>query len=189
MARIGKKPVVLPQGVTATLEGRTLTVKGKKATLTRSFEGNTHIGIAIADGCITVSCSDATTDASREQGLVRALIQNMVTGVDQGFTRDLEITGVGYRAELKGKALALSLGFSHSVSFTIPEGITIAVDKQTRLVISGADRYLVGETASRIRRIRPPEPYKGKGVRYGNEVIRRKAGKSAVGAGAKAAGG
>ena len=188
MSRIGKRPIALPQGVTATLNGNVIAVKGKKNSLTRDFAPTAHVALEMVNGTITVKRLDETTDSSREQGLVWALVRNMVTGVDQGFRRDLDIQGVGFRAEVKGKTLAMTLGFSHPVSFDIPEGITITVDKQTRLSVTGPDCYLVGETAAKIRGLKPPEPYKGKGIRYLDEIVRRKAGKAAVGAGAKAGG-
>ncbi len=181
MSRIGKKPVVVPQGVTVKLEAGTLYVKGPKGEL--SFDVNEHrygnIKVAVEDSSIAVTRRDEGKLSRTQQGLVRALIQNMVTGVTDTFSKKLELVGVGYRAEMKGSALNLSLGFSHPIDFPLPEGIKIAVDKQTKIVVSGADKRLVGETAARIRKLRPPEPYKGKGIRYEDEVVRRKVGKAA----------
>lgn len=189
MSRIGKRPVVLPDGVNATLSDGVLTVKGAKTQLARSFAVLRLAKISCAGKEIVVERVKNTSEGRCEQGLARALVQNMVNGVSKGFSRDLDIQGVGYRAEAKGKTLVLSLGFSHPVEFDIPDGIAIKVDKQTRLTISGADRELVGETAARIRRLKPPEPYQGKGIRYLNEVVRKKAGKAAAtGAGAKGSG-
>ncbi len=181
MSRIGKQPVVVPQGVTAKLEAGTLSIKGPKGEL--SFDVNEgrygNIKVAIEDGSITVTRRDDERLSRTQHGLVRALIQNMVTGVTDTFSQTLELVGVGYKAEMKGNALTLNLGFSHPIDFPLPEGIKIAVDKQTKIVINGADKQLVGETAARIRKLRPPEPYKGKGIRYEKEVVRRKVGKAA----------
>lgn len=191
MSRIGKRPVVIPKGVTANLDGGVLVVKGPKGELGLKV-GNGHyptVETKISDGAIVVSRLEETSLARTEQGLVRALIQNMVTGVEKSYSRTLDIVGVGFKAEAKGKILVLNLGFSHPIEFPIPEGITITVEKQTRLVVHGADKKLVGETAARIRRYRPPEPYKGKGVRYMDEVVKRKVGKAAAGATAAGAGG
>jgi large subunit ribosomal protein L6 len=183
MSRIGKRPVVLIKGVTAALNGNVLTIKGPKGELfiNLSSERYPHIQIEVASEAITVTRREDTRFARMEQGLLRALVQNGVTGVTEHFTRILDIVGVGYKADAKGSTLTLNLGFSHPVNFAIPEGIAITVDKQTRVTLVGADRQLVGETAARIRRLRPPEPYKGKGIRYANEVIRRKVGKAAAG--------
>lgn len=184
MSRIGKRPVIIPKGVTAKIEGGLIKIKGAKGEL--SFEvGNGRyatVDVKLADSAVAVARKEESDRARAQQGLVRALIQNMVTGVTHGFSKTLDIVGVGYRAELKGNILNLSLGFSHPVEFPLPDGIHIAVEKQTRLVITGADRKLVGETAASIRRWRLPEPYKGKGVRYADEIVKRKVGKAAAGA-------
>jgi large subunit ribosomal protein L6 len=182
MSRIGKRPVVVPKGATASLAGSLLSVKGPKGQLSMDVapERYSRIAVAASDGAITVTRREETREGRTEQGLVRALIQNMVSGVSTGFTRTLELVGVGYKCEVKGKVLNLSLGFSHPVDFPIPEGITITVDKQTRVTLTGADKHEVGETAAQIRRLRPPEPYKGKGIRYADEVVRRKVGKAAA---------
>ncbi len=184
MSRIGKRPVNVLKGVTAALQNGKLSIKGPKGALSIDVGDARYplVEVAIKDGHIAVSRRDDSRFARTQQGLVRALIQNMATGVTENFVRILDIVGVGYRAEVKGKSLNLSLGFSHPVDFAIPEGIAITVDKQTRVTINGADRQLVGETAARIRRLRPPEPYKGKGIRYSDEVVRRKVGKAAAGA-------
>ncbi|MFH0800316.1 MAG: 50S ribosomal protein L6 [Pseudomonadota bacterium] len=183
MSRIGKKPVVLPKGVTAKIENEKLAVRGPKGELKLILDASRYPGVEtrITDGAIAVTRKDDGRRARTEQGLVRALIQNMVVGVTTGYSRILDVVGVGYRAELKGKALNLSLGFSHPIEFALPDGIAVMVDKQTRITIQGIDKKLVGETAACIRRYRPPEPYKGKGVRYSDEVVKRKVGKAAAG--------
>ena len=183
MSRIGKRPVVVPKGVTTVIEGGVLRVKGPKGQLSLDVaEGRFPlVEVKLSDSAVTVTRREETKMARAQQGLVRALIQNMVTGVTEGFSRVLDIVGVGYRAEAKGKVLNLSLGRSHPVEFAVPEGIQISVEKQTRVTVSGTDKQLVGETAARIRRLKPPEPYKGKGILYSGEVVKRKVGKAAVG--------
>jgi len=184
MSRIGKRPIEVPKEVTAKVDGGTLMIKGKNGELKFDINEGRYgaIDVAIEDGTITVKRKEESRLARTQQGLVRALIQNMVTGVTDTFSKTLEMVGVGYKAESKGKSLNLSLGFSHPIDFEVPEGVKVAVDKNTRIIVSGADRQLVGETAARIRKLRPPEPYKGKGIRYENEVVRRKVGKAAAGA-------
>lgn len=184
MSRVGRKPVDIPKDVQVKVDGNSVTVKGPKGELTQSFHRDMQIAIENSQ-VIVKKPEDPLYDAMH--GLTRALINNMVVGVTQGYKKDLEIEGVGYRAELQGKNLVLSLGFSHTVPIEPPEGITFVVDKSQRLFsIEGVDRQLVGELASHIRSIRPPEPYKGKGVHYLGERIRRKAGKAGkVGAAAK----
>lgn len=176
MSRIGKMPIQIPAGVKVTVDGNAVTVKGPKGELTRSF--NPEIKVAVEGSQVLVTRpDDELYDAMH--GLVRALIHNMVVGVTEGFKRNLEVEGVGYRAELQGKNLVLSVGFSHTVPVEAPNGITFTVDKSARAFsIEGVDRELVGELASRIHGIRPPEPYKGKGIRYAGERVRRKAGKA-----------
>ena len=178
--------MVLPKGVTAKLESDVLHVKGSKGELL-FVVGDSRFPIThveIIDGTIKVTRREETREGRIEQGLVRALIQNMAHGVAEGYTKTLDIVGVGYKAEAKGKHINLSLGFSHPVDFPVPEGININVASATRLVITGVDKKLVGETAAKIRNFRPPEPYKGKGVRYSDEVVKRKVGKAAAGASA-----
>lgn len=191
MSRIGKRPVVLPKGVTAKLENGRLAIKGAKGELYFQVGSENYpaIKVAVSDGSVTVSRAEETRRGRTEQGLVRALIQNMAKGVTDGYSRTLDIVGVGYKAELKGRMLNLNLGFSHPIEFPLPEGINVAVEKQVRLIVSGTDKKLVGETASRIRRFRPPEPYKGKGVRYADEIVRRKVGKAAAGTATAGGGG
>lgn len=181
MSRIGKRPVVIPKGVTVTISDGTVKVKGAKGELSIPLPRVYYVETSVAGDEVVVSRKQESRDSRREQGLVRALISNMVDGVTKGFTRELDIVGVGYRAEVKGNTLNLSLGYSHPIEFAIPKGIQIAVEKLTHLTVSGASKSLVGETAACIRRLRPPEPYKGKGVKYTEEKIRRKVGKAAVG--------
>lgn len=181
MSRIGKKPVVIPKGVTVTISDGIVKVKGAKSELSISLPDLGYVDTSVTGDGVAVSRKFENREARREQGLVRALVSNMVDGVTKGFTKELDIVGVGYRAEVKGHTLNLSLGYSHPVEFAIPKGIQIAVEKMTHLTISGADKSLVGETAACIRRLRPPEPYKGKGVKYTSETITRKVGKAAVG--------
>ncbi len=182
MSRIGKMPVALPQGVTVAIDGSTVKVKGPKGELTQTF--HEEMTIAQEDGKIVVSTpEDAAYNAMH--GLVRALINNMVVGVTDGFKKTLEIEGVGYRGEIQGKNLVLALGYSHPVPVEAPAGISFGVDKSQRVItIEGADKQMVGQVAANIRSLRPPEPYKGKGIRYQGEKVRRKAGKAGK-AGAK----
>jgi large subunit ribosomal protein L6 len=175
MSRIGKKAVAVPNGVTVTIEGQTVSVKGPKGLL--SWTVAEEIEVRHENGELTLSKRVENTRAQAMWGLSRTLISNMVTGVTEGFERTLELVGVGYRAALKGQALSMQLGFSHDVDIAPPAGITFAVPKQTEVKISGIDKQQVGEIAAQIRRIRPPEPYKGKGVRYAGEQVRRKEGK------------
>jgi len=175
MSRIGKKAIAIPAGVSVTLEGQTVTVKGPKGQL--SWTVADEIEVAQANGELTLAKRGEGPRAQAMWGLSRTLIANMVTGVTAGFERTLELVGVGYRATMKGQALSMQLGFSHDVDIPAPAGISFATPKQTEIRISGIDKQQVGETAARIRRIRPPEPYKGKGVRYAGEQVRRKEGK------------
>jgi len=175
MSRIGKKPIPVPAGVTVTLDGHTVTVKGPKGQL--AWTVSEEIGVKLEDGELTFAPRDESTRGRAMWGLSRTLVANMVHGVTQGYEQTLELVGVGYRAAMKGQALGMQLGFSHEVDFPPPPGITFAVPRPVEIRISGIDKQLVGETAARIRKIRPPEPYKGKGVRYGGEVVRRKEGK------------
>ncbi len=177
MSRVGKKPVPLPEKVKVNVAGRTVNVEGPKGKLSMSHHPT--VKVEVKDNVIHVTRPDESNEARALHGLTRALIANMVHGVSQGFTRELEIQGVGYRAEIKGKALNLALGFSHAVQFPLPDGISAAVDdRKTKITLSGIDRQLVGATAAKLRSLRPPEPYGGKGVRYSDEVVRRKEGKS-----------
>ncbi|MBI3914874.1 MAG: 50S ribosomal protein L6 [Chloroflexi bacterium] len=184
MSRVGRAPIEIPKGVQTKIEGNVVTITGPKGELRREF--NPNLTVEVKDAHIQVSRpDDLKYDALH--GLTRALINNMVLGVTNGFKRDLEVEGVGYRAELNGKNLVLSVGFSHTVTVEPPGGITFVVDKTQRVFsVEGPDRETVGEIAAKIRTIRPPEPYKGKGIHYLGEKIRRKAGKAGkVGTGAK----
>jgi large subunit ribosomal protein L6 len=175
MSRIGKRPVELPSGVTATTEGQILSVKGPKGTLTLQMRD--EISYEIGDGAISVQPANATKQARAFWGMQRTLVQNLVTGVTEGFTKTLEITGVGYRAAAQGRNLRLQLGFSHDVNIAVPEGLEVKTPDQTTVEISGIDRQKVGQLAAEIRRWRKPEPYKGKGIKYRGEYIFRKEGK------------
>jgi len=175
MSRIGKKPVSLPQGVTATVNGQTVTAKGPKGEL--KFVVNDEVLVKMEGSEIAVQPRDQTKTARSKWGMSRTQIVNILHGVKDGFEKKLEITGVGYRAAMQGKNLQLALGYSHDVVYAIPEGITIAVPKPTEIVITGNDIQRVGQVAAEIRSYRPPEPYKGKGVKYANEFIFRKEGK------------
>jgi large subunit ribosomal protein L6 len=175
MSRIGKKAVAVPAGVTVTIEGQTVTVKGPKGQL--AWTVAEEIEVKQEGGELLLSKREDTTRAQAMWGLSRTLVNNMVVGVTQGYERTLELVGVGYRAAMKGNALSMQLGFSHEVDVPPPEGISFATPKQTEIKISGIDKQAVGEIASKIRRLRPPEPYKGKGVRYAGETVRRKEGK------------
>ncbi|MEN8145354.1 MAG: 50S ribosomal protein L6 [Gemmatimonadota bacterium] len=180
MSRVGKKPIPVPASVTVTIDGSAVSVKGPKGELNGSFDP--ELTIEQSDGMITVS---RPTDQVRHRslhGLTRTLISNMVQGVSEGFQRTLEIHGVGYRAQQKGKDVSFAVGYSNPVEFQAPEGVELQVETPTLVHVRGADRQAVGEAAARIRRIRPPEPYKGKGIRYQNEHVRRKAGKAAASA-------
>ena len=176
MSRIGKAPVNLPSGVEVSVADRTITVKGPKGTLSREIPG--EIEVSVDGGVLTCTRPNDERRNRAQHGLTRSLVNNMVIGVTDGFRKNLEITGVGYRAAMDGKILVLSVGYSHPVRMTPPDGVTYAVEGLTKLSVSGNDKQLVGEEAARIRRVRPPEPYKGKGIRYEGEVVRRKAGKT-----------
>ena len=175
MSRIGKKAVAVPSGVTVTIDGQTVTVKGPKGQLAWTVADEIEVKQEGAELLLTKKVE--TTRAQAMWGLSRTLVANMVEGVTQGFEKTLELVGVGYRAAMKGNALSMQLGFSHDVDVPPPAGVTFAVPKQTEIKISGIDKQVVGEIASQIRRLRPPEPYKGKGVRYAGEKVRRKEGK------------
>lgn len=176
MSRIGKHPVIIPAGVQADINGNTVTVKGKLGELSYSFDGN-HIVAKVEDGKITVTPLSQSIAARTLWGTTRARINDMVKGVHDGFTKDMELVGVGYKARTEGKNLVLSLGFSHDVLYETPEGIKITCASPTQISVFGADKQLVGQVAAQIRKYRKPEPYKGKGVKYANESVRRKEGK------------
>jgi large subunit ribosomal protein L6 len=176
MSRIGKLPIPVPAGVEVTISGRDVTVKGPKGTLSHSVVD--PITISRSEDELVVVRPDDERDSKARHGLTRTLVANMVIGVTQGYSKTLEIVGTGYRVQARGSNLEFALGFSHPVTVTPPEGISFAVEAPTRFVVSGIDKQQVGETAANIRKIRKPEPYKGKGVRYQGEVVRRKAGKA-----------
>jgi large subunit ribosomal protein L6 len=176
MSRIGRAPVAIPAGVTVTIDGRDVTVSGPKGSL--SMQVTAPIDVRQHDGVITVTRPSDEGEIRALHGLSRSLIANMVTGVTAGFAKTLEIVGVGYRVVAKGKDLEFALGFSHPVLVSPPEGIAFRVETPTRFVVEGIDKQRVGEVAANIRKLRKPEPYKGKGVRYANEQVRRKAGKA-----------
>jgi large subunit ribosomal protein L6 len=175
MSRIGKKSITVPKGVTVTLDGQTVTVKGPKGE--RSWTVAEEIAITQEGDELNLALKADTQRARAMWGLSRTLVDNMVVGVTQGFEKSLELVGVGYRAAMKGNALSLQLGFSHDVDIDPPAGVSFAVPKQTEIRISGPDKQAVGQIAAVIRKLRPPEPYKGKGVRYAGETVRRKEGK------------
>lgn len=177
MSRIGRLPIPVPSGVDVTIDGRTVTVKGPKGTLTHTVVEP----ISVAkndDGTVSVTRPDDERDSRSRHGLTRTLLANMVVGVTQGYEKTLEIVGTGYRVQAKGPALEFSLGFSHPVVVDAPDGITFAVESPTKFRVQGIDKQQVGEVAANLRKLRKPDPYKGKGVRYEGEVIRRKAGKA-----------
>ena len=175
MSRIGKNPVAIPAGVTVELAGQRLTAKGLLGTL--SLLVSNEVTATIADGTVTIAPNDESKRARAMWGTVRALVNNMVTGVATGFTRNLDINGVGYRAAVQGDTLTLQLGYSHEIPYPIPGDVRITCERPTAITVSGADRQRVGQVAAEIRSFRPPEPYKGKGVKYSNETVRRKEGK------------
>ena len=176
MSRVGRMPIDIPAGVNVNLDGHVITVKGPKGELTRTLHPD--MKITVADNVITVERPSDEKEHRALHGLTRALVANMVTGVTTGFKKELEIVGVGYRAQMKGKKLALTLGFSHPLELDAPEGVTVECPTATTIVVSGANNETVGEFAAKIRGYRLPEPYKGKGIRYAGEHVRRKAGKA-----------
>ncbi|MDH4265513.1 MAG: 50S ribosomal protein L6 [Deltaproteobacteria bacterium] len=179
MSRIGKKPIPLPAGVKVELERPFIKVSGPKGNLSQKLDGGVELGVE--QDRIWVHPPEDLKKGKALQGLTRTLIANMVKGVSEGFDRVLEINGVGYRVELQGSALNFNLGYSHPIRFPLPEGIKADVERQNRITLRGSDKHLLGLTAAKIRSLRPPEPYGGKGIKYAEEVIRRKAGKTAVG--------
>lgn len=177
MSRIGKKPIEIPKGVTVTKNGNSLKVKGPKGELESPLHSN--ISVEIKENEVIVTRPDDSRKNKALHGLTRALIQNMVDGVVNPYVKTLDIVGVGYRAELKGKNLLLNIGYSHPIYFVPPDGVTLQTPAPTQIVVSGIDKQMVGQVAAKIRSIRKPEPYKGKGIKYSNEQIQRKAGKTA----------
>jgi large subunit ribosomal protein L6 len=187
MSRIGRAPIAIPAGVKAKPEGQQLLIEGPKGKLSIALPPS--ISVQLDGQQLRVALSGEAESGRALHGLYRALIANMVHGVVGGFSKELEIVGVGYRAQLQGEQLSLSVGFSHPVLVPIPEGITVEVPKPTSVIVKGIEKQQVGQFAANLRRIAPPEPYKGKGIKYAGEVIRRKAGKAATGAAAKGGGG
>ena len=175
MSRIGKKPVELPSGVTASVSGQTVEVKGPKGS--RSFSATDDVTITLEENAVAVAPRGNSKRARQQWGMSRTMIANLVTGVSLGFKKELEITGVGYRAQMQGNVLKLNLGLSHDVDYKAPEGVTITAPKQTEIIVEGIDEQQVGQVAAEIREWRKPEPYKGKGIRYKGEFIFRKEGK------------
>ncbi len=187
MSRVGRKPVAIPSGVSIEVQGKAVTVKGPKGEL--HLICLPEVDVAIEGNQAVVQRCCETGDARARHGLTRQLLQNMVAGVSQGYAKQIELIGVGYKAQAKGKTLTLHLGFSHPIDYAVPAGIEIAQDEKNKniLIIRGIDKQLVGQVAADIRSLRPPEPYKGKGIRYVGEEVRRKPGKAAVKAGTSAA--
>ena len=179
MSRIGRMPIAVPAGVDVKIDGSTVTVKGAKGTLTRTF--NSNITVTLDNGVISVTRPDDSKENRSLHGLTRTLIANMVKGVSEGFSKELEINGIGYRAAKQGKDLVLNIGYSHQVIMPEPDGITVDVPSPNKIVISGPDKQKVGQFAAEVRGQRPPEPYKGKGIKYVDEVVRRKEGKAGKG--------
>ena len=175
MSRIGKRPVALPSGVEASVSGQTISVKGPKGT--REFTATDDVTISVADGAVSVEPRGLSKRARQQWGMSRTMVANLVQGVTEGFKKELEITGVGYRAQMQGTTLKMNLGYSHDVDFQVPQGVTVTCPKQTEIVVEGIDQQVVGQVAAKIREWRAPEPYKGKGIRYKDEYIFRKEGK------------
>lgn len=176
MSRLGKKPVPIPPGVTVTVSGSSISVKGPKGELSQTFPD--CITMTVDGSQVQVQRTREDDQAKAMHGTARSLIMNMMIGVTQGYTKELEIEGVGYKVNLQGKKLVMSLGFSHPVEYTIPDGVKVTVTEGTKITVTGCDKHLVGEVAARIRAYHPPEPYKGKGIRLKGEYVRRKAGKT-----------
>jgi large subunit ribosomal protein L6 len=177
MSRIGKQPIRIPQGVKVQVEGLTVRAEGPKGKLAQPVPAG--LTPRVADGSIVIERQGEDRRVRALHGLARALVANMVTGVKDGFERRLEIVGIGYRAQMQGKSIQLALGYSHPVLFALPDGITAEIDKQTAITLRGADKAVLGQTAAKLRALREPDPYKGKGIRYAGEVVRRKVGKKA----------
>ena len=178
MSRVGKKPIIIPKEVEVRLDGEILSVKGPKGELRRLI--HPKVGLDINGSQITLSISDNTKESRSISGLFRSLIANMVLGVTEGFKKSLELIGVGYKVEHSGNQLVFNLGYSNPIKYDIPQGIDVQLDQKTKIILSGIDKELLGTVAAKIRSFRPPEPYKGKGVKYLGELVRRKAGKAGV---------
>ncbi|MBQ9274138.1 MAG: 50S ribosomal protein L6 [Succinivibrio sp.] len=169
MSRIAKEPINVPQGVEVSLDGQKVTIKSKKGQM--EFQVHPTVGVSLDKGVLTVNRKDESAESNMQAGTTRAIINNMVTGLDKGFEKNLRLVGVGYRAQAKGKVLNLVLGYSHPIDYALPEGITAETPSQTDIVLKGYDKALLGKVAAEIRELRAPEPYKGKGVRYADEVV------------------
>ncbi len=178
MSKIGKLPVAIPQGVNVNVSGEVISVKGPKGELKQNF--GKLVKVEVKDGNIILTAADDSDNANAQHGLYRSLIHNMVVGVTEGYSKTLVVTGVGYRSEVQGKTLVMNLGYSSDFIAVIPEGLTVTVDKEGKITVAGIDKQQVGEFCSQIRKLRMPEPYKGKGIHYSDEVIRRKVGKTGV---------
>ncbi len=176
MSRIGKKPIVIPKGVTVKVDGHTVDVKGPKGQMRQPLPPG--VSASVQDGQLTTRKARDERELDKFHGLARSLVHNAVLGVTEGWKKELDIVGVGYRAETKGRQVVLALGYSHPIVFDIPAGIDIAIDKQTHIIVTGVDRQLVGQVAANLRRLRQPDPYQQKGVRYTGEVLKKKAGKT-----------
>ena len=176
MSRVGKKPIQIPDKTEISYKDRLLTVKGGKGSLTRSI--HQAVDLKIESGILNITLVTDDRSSRAFQGLTRSLVANMIKGVNKGFERTLEINGIGYRAEIKGHSIVFSLGYSHPINFSLPEGVSANIERNTVIKLSGIDKELLGHTAAAIRQLRPPEPYKGKGIKYAEEIIRKKAGKT-----------
>lgn len=183
MSRMGKQPVPIAKGVTVTITDHQIEMKGSQGSLTQKMPEADRVEFKKTDGEIAVTRKDDGPDARRQQGLVRALLMSQMVGVSEGYKRELDIVGIGYKAEVKGKDLHVSVGYASPKVFPIPDGLKVKVEGGNRIFLESADKWLIGQSAATIRKIRPPEPYKGKGIRYSDEQIKRKVGKAAVGAG------
>jgi large subunit ribosomal protein L6 len=177
MSRIGKRPIAIPEGVTVAVDGQLVRAAGPKGKLVQAVPSG--VSVAVTDNRVVVSRESDARAVRALHGLTRSLVNNMVTGVKTGFERKLEIVGIGYRAQMQGKNIQLALGYSHPVIFPLPEGISADIEKQTSITLRGSDKAVVGQTAAKLRALRKPDPYKGKGIRYADEVVRKKVGKKA----------
>jgi large subunit ribosomal protein L6 len=177
MSRIGKRPIAIPEGVTVAVDGQTVRAEGPRGKLVQSVPSG--VSVAVTDNRVVVSRASDQRTVRALHGLTRSLVNNMLTGVKMGFERKLEIVGIGYRAQLQGKNIQLALGYSHPIVFPLPDGISADIDKQTSITLRGPDKAVLGQTAARLRALRKPNPYKGKGIRYADEVVRKKVGKKA----------
>jgi len=181
MSRIGKRPIQIPSNVKVTISGRVVTMQGPLGSMSVTLPDTPLVELKLAEGALAVNRRGEAADGSRQQGLVRALLQNQLVGVVAGYKQELDIVGVGYKAEVKGDDLILSVGYAYPKVYQIPTGLKVLVEKNTRIFLSSMDKWMIGQAAAEIRKVRPPEPYQGKGIRYFDEKIKRKVGKAAVG--------